>query len=57
MNWISVDERLPSVGERVLIFTTQVLEAVRYKGKKFNRFGCGCEPSHWMPLPKKPQDT
>ncbi len=53
--WISVDDKLPRIGERVLIYTTQALEAVMYESKKFNRFGSGIDyATHWMPLPAPP---
>lgn len=52
--WISVEDRLPDIGDRVLIFTSHVIEAFRYEDRSFNRFGVDCKPSHWMPLPEPP---
>lgn len=54
--WISVKDRLPEIGERVLIYSRQTLEAIRYEGKKFNRFGVSVDDAtHWMPLPAPPK--
>ena len=55
--WISVEDRLPETGERVLIWKRQALEAVRYADKKFNRFGRSIDnATHWMPLPEPPKE-
>jgi hypothetical protein len=63
MKWINVDDKLPDIGERCLIVELYgdgchgaVMEAVRYQGKEFNRFGISCSPTHWMPLPSAPND-
>ena len=54
--WISVGDRLPKVGDRVLIFNGCVYEVVKCK-EGFNRFGLGVDnATHWMPLPEPPQD-
>ena len=54
--WISFEDRLPEVGVRVLIFTTQPLEAVMYRNNRFNRFGMDIDyATHWMPLPEPPK--
>lgn len=54
--WISVDSALPRIGERVLIFTGQALEAVMYSRGRFNRFGVDIDyATHWMPLPEPPK--
>ena len=62
--WISVNDRLPDVGERCITvevyndgYQGAAMEAVRYQGKKFNRFGMECSPTHWMPLPEPPSDN
>lgn len=62
-DWISVKDELPSIGDRVLIcevyedgYTGRVMEAVRYRECKFNRFGIEITPTHWMPLPEPPKD-
>jgi hypothetical protein len=53
--WVSVEDRLPEVGVRVLIFTTQTIEAVMYRNNRFNRFGMDIDyATHWMPLPLPP---
>jgi hypothetical protein len=58
MDWISIDDRLPKLGDRVLIFTSQALEAVMYKNGYFNRFGHDIDyATHWMPLPKPPESN
>lgn len=54
--WISVKDRLPKIGERVLIWTCQTLEAVMYEKGKFNRFGADIDyATQWMPLPEPPK--
>ncbi|ENZ0268618.1 DUF551 domain-containing protein [Morganella morganii] len=58
MKWIKCSEELPLAGKRVLITTTHgnVVEATRYKGCEFNRFGQKCTATHWMPLPQPPEE-
>ena len=54
--WISVKDELPRIGKRVIIFTSQPLEASRYEGNKFNRFGVSIDyATHWMELPEAPK--
>jgi len=55
-SWIKLEEQMPKIGERVLIWTCQALEAVMYDKGKFNRFGADIDyATHWMPLPSKPE--
>lgn len=58
--WISVKERLPEPGERVLTaFDNFVAEAfVNYSGVWMrNGFELDwCPPTHWMPLPEPPKE-
>ena len=56
MKWINVEDRLPKIGDRVIVWQRQALEAVRYEGDKFNRFGANLiYVTHWMPLPEPPE--
>lgn len=53
--WISVEERLPKCGERVLITEGScVFEAYRSISNKWVRNGIGWaeDVTHWMPLPE-----
>lgn len=64
--WISVDERLPAVGQQVLIripvVNSFVIESARYSvegvfvgawcGSRGK--GCGYSVTHWMPRPEEP---
>lgn len=66
MQWISVKDRLPEEGEKVLIYTktditTFGLYTKNYGFGKREGFECGDgfmwmnTSSHWMPLPKPPE--
>ena len=58
--WISVDERLPEVGESVLGYAESMEECfvVAYSNT-YRTFFCGQFPNdditHWMPLPEAPK--
>ena len=58
--WISVDERLPEVGESVLGYAESMEECfvVAYSNT-YRTFFCGQFPNdditHWMPLPEPPK--
>tara|TARA_Y100001956_G_scaffold19911_1_gene19578 strand:- start:1663 stop:1848 length:186 start_codon:yes stop_codon:yes gene_type:complete len=55
MEWINIEDELPEIGERVIVWQRQALEAVRYEGSKFNRFGRDLTcVTHWMSLPTSP---
>jgi hypothetical protein len=76
MQWNSVKEKLPNIGEWVLAYTPSyfeeknVIAVVKFEyldHRKENYWsifssGCGCCDSglsnvtHWMPLPKPPED-
>jgi len=63
--WISVDERLPSDNEDVLIYVDiipgriRTAYLVRRSGKFYDfgtrRNGKHVQPTHWMPLPAPPK--
>ena len=59
-NWISVKDRLPDPGERVLVSNGKmVMEAYRTIYGNWERFGTRLfcmEPIEWMPMPKGSQD-
>lgn len=57
--WISVTEKLPKYGERVLITEGHgVFEAALSVSHKWVRCGIGWTEgvTHWMPLPKPPKE-
>ena len=57
-NWISVEERMPHYGERVLITEGHaVFEASLSISHKWVRCGIGWAEgvTHWMPLPEPPE--
>ena len=59
--WISVKDRLPETGERVLVCIGAVFEAFIDDGGKWQRYYSAPlnevlgEPTHWMPLPQPPK--
>ena len=59
-NWISVKDRLPDPGERVLVSNGKmVMEAYRTIYGNWERFGTRLfciEPIEWVPMPKGSQD-
>ena len=58
--WISVEERLPEVGVRVLVyrdghFATSEIWAYDYRQDPlWDYTGLGGDPTHWMLLPEPP---
>ena len=61
--WISVEERLPEKGERVLVTNGPeggfVCESYLNINSKWMRAGCELvfmTPHYWMPLPKPPEE-
>lgn len=59
-HWISVEERLPEPGERVLVSNGGfVCESFLSQSGKWQRGGVDMffmTPTHWMPLPKEPKE-
>jgi hypothetical protein len=67
-HWISIADKLPEIGQRVLAYRPTA-EATHddkimlvvftgtitesWQGVK-HRFGCICHPTHWMAAPKEP---
>ena len=62
--WISVTERLPKYGERVLVFGGFTMYVAyydrnRYGGESWHKLNSKshyCNPTHWMPLPDPPKE-
>lgn len=58
--WISVKERLPEEGQEVLVSDNNVvsIKSISFFTHKWHPYenGFNCEPSHWMLLPKPPED-
>ena len=60
--WISVKDRLPKPGERVLVCVGAVFEAFIDDHGKWQRYYSAPlndvlgEPTHWMPLPEPPRE-
>ena len=65
MEWISVKERLPENGERVLTLSTwahvsdRELRTYGDGSKRFSPDGLlpGVDITHWMPLPEPPKEV
>ena len=65
--WISVDERLPELGERVLTFTASGIETLyrsQYDNDLFiwerdccQDYWTDEEVTHWQPLPQPPSEV
>ncbi len=58
--WISVKERLPRPGQEVLAFDNGIMRVVAIS--TYNKWhpyinGANCVPSHWMKLPKPPEEA
>lgn len=56
--WISVDERLPENGKRVLVTTDKGNPFVARYDHKWARWRVSgtTDVTHWMPLPKPPEE-
>lgn len=66
MDWISIKDRLPNPGERVLAYAIDddklpyldcnYFEAAHYSGQWYeNVDSCCIHVTHWMPLPEPPR--
>ena len=61
MKWISVKDRLPDKDDWVLIFSEENEVETSYYRCGSKTFSCQDDvdlvhPTHWMPLPKQPND-
>ena len=61
MEWISVEDRLPEYGIKVLTYRRDAPEIISIEMRLYcNRF-IGLKdklhPTHWMPLPEPPKET
>jgi hypothetical protein len=57
MNWISINEKLPEVGQFVLVYTeTRSFSPTYEMVTKFSKYGFegAANVTHWMPLPEPP---
>lgn len=56
-DWISVDDRLPEEGDRVLSYSNGGMMQRDYIYRnKWESYDRGYNVTHWMPLPKPPQE-
>lgn len=57
--WISVEERLPEVRQRVLLYSYHDGVNTGYRADEIGRFyvdkSYPYRPTHWMPLPEPPK--
>ena len=57
--WISVEERLPEVRQRVLLYSHHDGVNTGYRADEIGRFyvdkSYPYRPTHWMPLPEPPK--
>jgi len=64
--WISVENRLPEFGKSILVYNkgvehSSVRMAFMTSRGFYDAYECGCgikldNVTHWMPLPKPPED-
>ena len=61
--WISVEERLPEEGARVMVYfdgvvaVSEIIDTDMISGEPIWSFtGAGGDPTHWMPLPEPPKE-
>jgi hypothetical protein len=56
--WVSVKDRLPEIGQTVMVYTeTLVFAKTHYRITDYTKYGWegATNVTHWMPLPGKPQ--
>lgn len=59
MSWISVEDELPPIPGHYLVVADWmgVIEKAEFDmGDKWHQFSSHFEPTHWMPLPKEPNE-
>lgn len=60
MTWISVKDKLPETGTDVLVWLPTdgwcELAFYTFAGEWFAGEAGLCNPSHWMPLPDRPEE-
>ena len=58
-HWISVEDALPEIGKSVLLFNGAVHIGWRVDGKRFRFLSDRYpdHPTHWMPLPRAPEEV
>lgn len=62
-DWISVEDRLPELGERVLVWLPYVATEAYRKGDCWVRHNSnledymGAKVTHWMQLPEPPREA
>ena len=54
--WISVDERLPEVGDDVLVCSGARIDIGYYDGLWWETYTIRDIPTHWMHLPQPPKE-
>lgn len=59
MEWIKIEDRVPTNNEYVLLLNIGYVPFIGSYDKEKNNFrclddGCNYTPSHWMPLPEQP---
>ena len=50
--WISVEDRLPEIGQEVIVYRNDCVYSMRFWDKKHPLWE---STSHWMPLPEPPR--
>ena len=55
--WISVEERLPEIGQSVLVYSSKYYPVVECRDLvTYMRMGNYSGVTHWMPLPEPPKN-
>ncbi len=57
MSWISVEERLPELGEYVMVYSSRrIHNPIHFDFCKFTKYGFDVSNvTHWQPLPEPPK--